>query len=160
MADGSDCLDDGDRNLQLDQHDRDAVPQSRSASSHASGQAGIRIGNNGDVVLAGRGVDSDVGDTGVALQDLDRRRIDTLRGQGPQRQLPKDVIAHCADHVRLRTGAGRRERLVGPLAAQGQTEIGCDHGLAWPGQWRSVGRQVSVDAADNGQRLALPHRRA
>jgi hypothetical protein len=42
-------------------------------------------------------------------------------------------MSYCADHVRFRTGAGRCERLIGSLAAQGQTEVGGDHRLAWSG---------------------------
>ena len=41
-------------------------------------------------------------------------------------------------------------RLVGSLAAQGQTEVAGDDRLAWSGQWRSICREVGVDAADYG----------
>src|SRR5215217_1198869 len=119
-----------------------------------NGEPRIRVSNDGDVVLARRGVDPNVGHTGMTVQDLNRRRVDSLRSQGAQRQVPKDVIAHRADHVRLGTGAGRRERLIGPLAAQRQTEVVSDHRLARSGEWRSVGREVGVDAADYGYTTA------
>src|SRR5215204_4992274 len=119
-----------------------------------NGEPRIRVSNDGDVVLARRGVDPNVGHTGMAVQDLNRRRVDSLRSQRAQRQLPKDVIAHRADHVCRRTGAGRRERLIGPLAAQRQTEVVSDHRLARWGEWCYVGREVGVDAVDYGYTTA------
>jgi hypothetical protein len=59
-------------------------------------------------------------------------------------------MSYCADHVRFRAGAGRCDRLIGSLAAQGETEVTGDDRFAWSGQRRSVGREVGVDAADYG----------
>jgi hypothetical protein len=81
---------------------------------------------------------------------LDGRRIDPLRGQRGECHLPKDVTSHCPDHVRFGARAGSCDGLIGSLAAQGKTEVAGDYRLTWSGQWRSVGREVGVDAADYG----------
>jgi hypothetical protein len=107
------------------------------------------IGARGDCdqVLA-VGADHDQRASGRHGGDLHEPGIDAVARETGERDLGEGIGADGAGQVDFRSGAARRQGLIGALAAGQQRVITADHGLAGDRQMRHRHDDVDIDRAE------------